>query len=83
MDSAIKEIAAHLVKYAQRRKVGILHYDDREHGFAGDGFPYFLLKERIKTKCDELGIEFCANDSAESKTPEPLGVEVSSDESVW
>jgi hypothetical protein len=72
--SAVQEIAASVALFAARRKIAVVHYDDSEHGFAGDGFPYFELKDRIKVKLDELGIELkeTARAKTEQSTPEAL-----------
>lgn len=74
MTSAIQEIGAHVAGFARRRKFVLVRYDDSEHGFAGDGFPYFALRERIKMKLDESGIamEHVASGDVAKKNQEPL-----------
>ena len=44
--------------YAKRKKLAKITWDDRNHEFFGDGFPYFMLELRLAQKCDEYGIEF-------------------------
>jgi hypothetical protein len=73
MDSAVKEIAASLAAFARRRKVAEVLYDDSETGFAGEGFPYFALRQRIAVKLDDYGIGFShASGEAEAEQQEPL-----------
>jgi hypothetical protein len=56
IDSAIKEVAAHLSGFASRRKFTKVVYIDTERWL--NPFPYFQLEARIKTVLDEVGIEF-------------------------
>lgn len=56
MDSAVKEIAAQIANYARRRHAAQLEYKDAVRH--EETFPWFLLKERLKTKCNEYGMEF-------------------------
>lgn len=63
MASAVQEIAAQLVKYAARRKFAELSYDDSDTSFLPE-FRWFALRERIKTLCDEHGIEFIHKEAA-------------------
>jgi hypothetical protein len=68
--SAIREIAAQLVGYAARRGFTAIVYDDSVTGFCPE-FPYSALRNQIRTKCDEQGLEFeHANEIAESEEPE-------------
>jgi len=70
MSSAIREIAAQLVGYATRRGFAAIAYDDSAAGFCPE-FPYSALREQIRTKCDEQGLEFeHSNGIAESEEPE-------------
>jgi hypothetical protein len=57
MSSAVKEIAAHLVQFAERRKIATVEYDDSERGFV-PAFPYFQLANRIEAGLDAVGISF-------------------------
>lgn len=74
--SAIQEVAAHVAKFAARRKFARVVYDDSEKGFMGPGFPYFQLAERLAMNLDERGIEFekkkPASGEPVEKTPGPL-----------
>lgn len=56
MSSAVREIAAMIAGYAQRRKFSSVRYDDSDISFC-EGFPWYNLRERLRTKLDELGIE--------------------------
>ena len=70
--SAIQQIAASLVGYAQRRQVAQIRYDDIETGFC-PSFPWFSLRQRISVKCQELGIGFeAASATVEKLPPEAL-----------
>jgi len=72
MDSAIKEIAAQIVNYARRRRAASLDFTDRERH--EEMFPWFLLRQRIATKCNEFGIEFkYSSGEVVNKTAEALG----------
>jgi hypothetical protein len=72
MDSAVKEAAAQVCHFALRRKVSAIRYDDSEHGFALS-FPWFALRQRIETKCEDLGLVFEANGPTTEEGPEPDG----------
>jgi hypothetical protein len=73
MNSAIQEIAAHLANFAARRKYQEVIYDDTGHGFAGDAFPYFRLRERIAVALDERGIKMqIASGQAKEQPASPL-----------
>jgi hypothetical protein len=73
MDSAVKEAAAQLCHFAVRRKFSAIRYDDQEQGFALS-FPWFHLRERIATKCEDLGLMFeQASGAAAPGDPPPLG----------
>lgn len=56
MKSAVQEIAAQIANYARRRRAAQLEYKDAERH--EEAFPWFLLRERLKTKCSEYGMEF-------------------------
>jgi hypothetical protein len=72
MNSAVREIAAQLAGYAVRRKFATVRYDDSDTTYC-PGFPWFALRERIKTKLDELSIAFDhASAEAMKETQEPL-----------
>jgi hypothetical protein len=71
MATAVQEIAAQLVGYAVRRKFAVLRYDDAVQTFAE--LPWFALRERIRTKCDEVHIRFeHASGEVKEKVAEPL-----------
>jgi hypothetical protein len=57
MRSAVQEAAAQVVGYAARRKFGGLEYDDGMTGFCAD-LPFAALRERIRAKCDDVGLAF-------------------------
>jgi hypothetical protein len=57
MNSATHEIAAQLATYAARRHFAKVRYDDSDHSYLGDGFPWFRLGTLIAEKLDALGIE--------------------------
>lgn len=66
MNSAVREIAGSLAGNATRRKLAVVRYDDRDTSFC-PGFPWSALRERIRVKLDEFGIEF---ESARSEVDE-------------
>lgn len=48
-------------------------YDDSDHGFMGEGFPYFELANRLAVNLDERGIEFQHHKSvADTEVPTSL-----------
>lgn len=57
IDSTVKEVAHHLTEFALRRKYAAIQYNDDNKGFA-ESFPYFAMRERIKTNLNEYGIRF-------------------------
>lgn len=57
MKSFLQETAAQVVNHCVRNNVGVLSYDDADRSFVSE-FPWFLLKERLRQKCDESGIVF-------------------------
>lgn len=58
LDSFVKETAANVVNYADRRRIACITYDDSEKEYFGSNFPYFALEQRLQQKCYECGIEF-------------------------
>jgi hypothetical protein len=74
MHTAVQQIAAQLVGYAERRHFATIRYHDSEHSFC-QSFPWFALRDRIATVCSERSILFehvVASAEAPPKTPEPL-----------
>jgi hypothetical protein len=74
MLTAVQQIAASLVAYAMRRRFATIRYDDTDHSFC-EQFPWFMLRDRIATVCDEVGIGFehkRASGDAGDKAPDPL-----------
>lgn len=72
MASAIKETAAQLVGYAERRKFAVLRYDDTDTSYVPK-FQWFALRERIALLCDEAGIMFeHASGAVEPESADPL-----------
>jgi hypothetical protein len=57
LNSAVQEAAAQVAHFALRRKFSGIRYTDEETGFAAS-FPWFALRERIATKCQDLGLTF-------------------------
>lgn len=66
MKSQVQEIAAQLVNYARRRRAQVLDYADSRQ-WEGTHFQWFALRERIKQKCSEYGIDFIHRTNAEAK----------------
>lgn len=65
MDSACHEIAAQLAGYAERRKFGVVEYNDSEQGFCVT-FPWYKLRALIAEKLDARGIQFSLSSIKES-----------------
>ncbi len=78
MRSAVQQTAAYVAGYAQRRKFACVDYDDSERGFC-PGFLWAALREALRLKLDEYGIEFrpVASDEAGTGAQEPLAKEES------
>jgi hypothetical protein len=57
LKTTVQQIAASLVGYAMRRHFAAIQYNDQDHTFC-EQFPWFSLRERIQTDCDEAGIVF-------------------------
>jgi len=73
MDAAVKQIAAQVVGYADRRKFAeILLARSAETGFPE--FPWSALWDRVRTKCAEIaGLTFSrqeADDARDEETSE-------------
>lgn len=48
MDTAVKQIAAQVVRMCQRQSVGLIAYDDDDKSFIPGGFPWHALKTRLQ-----------------------------------
>jgi hypothetical protein len=72
MNSATHEIAAQLAGYASRRHFAQVRYDDSDHSYLGDGFPWYRLRSLIAEKLDARGIVLEASVQPAQETPEPL-----------
>ena len=75
MDSATHEIAAQLAGYAARRHCAQVRYDDSDHSYLGDGFPWYRLRSLIAEKLDARGIALEASAQPAQETPGPLAEE--------
>lgn len=62
MDSAAKEAASQVARYAERNRFATVQYNDSDKSFC-EKFTWFGLRERLKTKLDEIGIEFIYDES--------------------
>src|SRR4029450_6481657 len=56
LNSWIHQASASVVGYAVRNRVGRVQYDDSER--LTSEFPWHMLTERLKYKCEDNGIEF-------------------------
>jgi hypothetical protein len=73
MDSATHEISAQLAGYATRRHFAAVYFDERDHSYLGEGFPWFRLREMMKEKLDARGIMFTVvSGDAVEQPREPL-----------
>jgi hypothetical protein len=75
MNSATHEIAAQLAGYASRRHFAQVWYDDSDHSYLGDGFPWHRLRSLIAEKLDARGIVLEASAQPEQETPGSLAVD--------
>lgn len=57
LDSLCHEISAHLANFAARRRYATVQYDDSVQSYCSQ-FPWAQLREQIRTKLDERGIQF-------------------------
>lgn len=73
VNSFVQETAAHLVAFAQRRKLARIEYNDDVKTFVRN-FPWEQLRSRIAQKCEEVGIEF-ASGEMRGETPSSLAGE--------
>lgn len=75
MNSLIRDTAAQVVGFADRRNFAEIRYDDSDQQYVGR-FPYHELKSRIETLCDERTIIFSPKQAASgdvaAKTQEAL-----------
>lgn len=76
MDSAVKEAAAQICGFALRRRFSAIRYDDSRDKYA-PSFPWYALRQRIATKCEDLGLVFdhVASGGAATEAAESLAVE--------
>ena len=73
MNSATHEISAQLAGYAWRRHFAQVRYDDSEHSYLGDGFPWYRLRILIAEKLDARGIALEVSAQPTQETPGPAG----------
>lgn len=67
------EHAASLAKFADRQNVAEVAYLDTDHGYYGEPFPWYALRELLKQKLEALGIQLLVR---EDSGPTPLDTEV-------
>lgn len=59
LDTYVKQVAAQVAKMCDRRRVGLVCYDDANKAFVPDGFPWHALKTRLSQLCvGEMGCEW-------------------------
>lgn len=75
LNSATHEIAAHVAAYAARHHFAAVRYDDADHSYLGDGFPWYRLRALLAENLDARGITLKAIGPSGLETPEPLAVE--------
>jgi hypothetical protein len=75
MNSATHEIAAQLAGYASRRHFAQVRYDNNDHSYIGDGFPWYRLRTLIAEKLDARGIALEVSAKPAQETPGPLAEE--------
>jgi len=57
MDTAVKQAAAYIANYAERRHFAAVEYNDSERAYCPE-FAWFALKDRLKIALDERKIDF-------------------------
>ena len=72
MNSATHEIAAQLAGYASRRHFAQVRYDDSDHSYMGDGFPWYRLRSLIADKLVARGIVLETSAQPEQERVGPL-----------
>jgi uncharacterized protein (DUF433 family) len=75
MDSATHEIAAQLAGYAARRHFAQVRYDDSDHSYLGDAFPWYRLRMLIAEKPDARGIALDVSVASAPEVPAPHACE--------
>jgi hypothetical protein len=75
MNSATHEIAAQLAGYASRRHFARVRYDDSDHSYMGDGFPWYRLRSLIAEKLDARGIALESNAQPTQEKAGPLAAD--------
>ena len=60
--TGIHQITAQVVRFCERAKVRTIAYDDSCKEFIPEGFPWHMLKEKLRYKLDEMGVEFHFNE---------------------
>lgn len=78
LDSALHEIAAHVVGYAKRHRVATIIYDDTVRTFA-EPFPWYQLRERLDQRCEAAGITLHASGVVASADADPLAEPITLD----
>lgn len=60
VNSAINEITSHVAKFAERRRVSEVEFDDTDRSYL-PSFPWFNFREMLMRKLDERGIKMSAS----------------------
>ena len=58
-----------------RRRFAQVRYDDNDHSYLGDEFPWYRLRSLIAEKLDARGIALEVRAQPEEETPGPLAEE--------
>lgn len=70
VDAFVHEVSAMAIAFAARQAVTRIDYDDTERRSVS--FPWYALKQRLRDKSAQRGIEFIASDEVTQDSPLPL-----------
>ena len=70
LDSLCHEVSAHLATFARRRRYAVVRYDDSNQSYCTQ-FPWAKLREQIKQKLSEQGIQFERSGGEEKAVTSP------------
>jgi hypothetical protein len=67
MDTGIKQIAAQLVRFCERQRVGCVAYNDTIREYFPDGFQWANLESIMRAKLAEFGVKWISTDGTDEK----------------
>lgn len=58
LDTAVHQLSAQVARFCARQGVATVAYDDANKEYIPDGFPWHMLKERLRYKLEGDGVEW-------------------------